>query len=69
MKDKEFFLKMLSTMFWSYDSEPSVEVIWIANEMLDWLELELNIQLNVRFTEDSQKQFNYDNVIKTINNI
>jgi len=65
MKNKDLFLQSIDTLFWSFGSEPPAEVIWGANELLDWYEKEYNVQLNIRFDEDCE---NYNEVIETIKN-
>ena len=65
MKNKDLFLEAINTLFWSFGSEPPAEVIWGANELLDWYEKEYNVVLNVRFDEDCE---NYNEVIEVIKN-
>lgn len=67
MKEKELFLEALSTLFWSWGSEPPAEVIWGANELIDWYEKEYNVKINERFTEDIDLLAEqYDKVIKEL---
>jgi hypothetical protein len=65
MKNKDLFLAAIDTLFWSFGSEPPAEVIWGANELLDWYEKEYNVVLNIRFDEDCE---NYNEVIEVIKN-
>lgn len=52
MKNRDKFIAVLETMFWSFGSEPPPEVIWAANELLEWVEDEFGLTLELRFTED-----------------
>lgn len=52
MKKPEFFIKALETLFWSFGSEPPAEVIWGANDMLEWMENEYQIEIKSEFKED-----------------
>ncbi len=66
MKNKELFIKALSTLFFSFGSNAPSEVFWGANEMLDWYEAEYNITLGIRFEdsngEDIEEVSNFDDV-------
>lgn len=52
MKEKELFLKALSTLFYSWGSDTPAEVFWGCNELLDWYEKEHGVTLGVRFDEE-----------------
>jgi len=66
MKNKSDFIKALSTLFYSWGSDAPAEVIWGANELLDWYEKEYNVTLGIRFEEDSEDGDNYEDVIQAI---
>lgn len=69
MREKESFIKALDTLFWSFGSEPPSEVIWGANELLEWFEKEYSVKLS-RFTEDDRTIADgYDKVIDEIRNL
>jgi len=71
MKNKEAFIKALSTLFHSWGSDTPPEVIWGANELLEWFELEFEVKLNIRFLEEGEPEYegNYDKVIEAIQNL
>lgn len=64
MKNKSDFVKALNTLFFSWGSEAPNEVIWGANELLDWYEKEYNVNLDIRFEEPWAE--NFDDVIQAI---
>lgn len=67
MKDKELFIKSLSTLFFSWGSDTPDEVFWGANELLTWFESEYNVTLGIEFERDEQTwETNYDDVIAAI---
>lgn len=68
MKNKKEFIKALGTLFYSWGSDTPSEVIWGANDLLDWYELEFNVSLDIRFLEDQDGCgcSNYDMVIASI---
>ena len=68
MKNKELFLKALQTLFYSWGGDTPSEVIWGANELLEWFEKEYNVLIKERFVEDSMIGSNYDAVIEEIKN-
>jgi hypothetical protein len=69
MKNKEAFINSLSTLFFSWGSDTPSEVIWGANDLLDWFESEYNVTLNIRFEESQLCGCdNYDDVIDAIRN-
>ena len=63
MKYKEMFIKSLNCLFFSWGGDTPHEVIWGANDLLDWYEKEYNVSLEIRFNEE-----NFDEVIEVINN-
>ena len=65
MLNKELFVKALSGLFFSWGGDTPPEVIWGANDLLDWFEKEYNVQLNIRFEEG---ETNYNEVIEAIMN-
>lgn len=68
MKNKEAFINSLSTLFFSWGSDTPSEVMWGANDILDWFEAEYSVKLGIRF-EESQTTCgcdNYDDVIDAI---
>jgi hypothetical protein len=70
MKNKNLFINALNTLFWSFGSEPPEEVIWGANELLNWFEIEYNVKLQNRFTEDPfTMEDNFEKVIQEINSL
>ena len=70
MKNKELLIKTINTMFWSWGSEPQNEVLWAGNELLEWIEVEFNVKLNIRFErDDNTNEINFDDVIDIIRNI
>jgi hypothetical protein len=69
MKNKELFIKALNTLLWSWGSDAPAEVVWGANELLEWYETEYNVALNARLNEDPMKIENsYKKVVQSINN-
>ena len=50
MKNKEGLINALSTLFWSFGSEPPAEVIWGANDLIDWIEKEFGVKIENRFS-------------------
>jgi hypothetical protein len=66
MKEKDLFIKALSTLFFYWGSEAPAEVFWGANDLLDWFEKEYNVQLGIRFDEENPD--NYNDVIEAIKN-
>lgn len=70
MKEKELFIKSLNTLLSSWGSDTPCEVIWGANELLEWYELEYNVKLNIRFVEVSEPDYegNFEKVIESIKN-
>lgn len=69
MREKESFIKALNTLFWSFGSEPPSEVIWGANELLEWFEKEYSVRLS-RFTEDDRTiSSDFNKVIEEIRNL
>lgn len=66
MKEKNFFIKALDSLFYSWGGETPPEVFWGCNDLLDWFEQEYDVKLNIRFDEESPS--NYDDVIKAIRN-
>jgi hypothetical protein len=70
LKNKEAFVNSLSTLFFSWGSDTPQEIIWGANELLNWFESEYNVALNIRFKESPIAGCdNYDDVIETIRKI
>ena len=65
MKEKKLFIKNLNTLFFSWGMDTPDEVIWGANELLDWFEKEYGVIINNRFKEMGE---NFDDVIKDILN-
>lgn len=69
MKNKQEFIKALSTLFYSWGSDAPDEVFWGANELLEWYEKEFNVQLNIVFERDEDTwEDNYEDVIQAILN-
>lgn len=66
MKYKDKFIKALGTLFFSWEGDTPPEVVWGANELLEWFETEYNVQLGIRFQEEEP---NYDEVIAAINQL
>lgn len=67
MKNKEGLIKSLSTLFWSFGSEPPAEVIWGANDLIDWIEKEFGVKIENRFSEDPDDMHqDYEAVIEEI---
>lgn len=66
MQKVDMFLAAIDTLFWSGGSEPMPEIIWGANDLLDWFEAEYDVKLNMRFTEDCE---NYKEVVAQIQNV
>jgi len=66
MIEKEKFISALSTLFWSWGGDTPSEVIWGANELLEWFEKEHNVKLGVEFEEGNEDAFNYNQVIEAI---
>jgi len=55
-------------MFWSWGSEPKDEVLWAANELLEWIEKEFNVELNIRFERNEKTyEINFQEVISVMN--
>lgn len=70
MKEKELFIKALNTLFWSFGSEPPAEVIWGANDLLEWVEVEYGVKLKNRFSEDLDTMGDdFEAVIEEIENL
>lgn len=70
MKEKELFIKVLNTLFWSFGSEPPAEVIWGANDLLEWVEVEYGVKLKNRFSEDLDTMADdFEAVIEEIENL
>ena len=67
MIHKQKFIKALGTLFYSWGSEAPAEVIWGANDLLEWFESEYSVSLGQRFEEDIANNMNYDAVINAIN--
>ena len=69
MRNIELFVNALNTLFWSFGSEPPVEVIWGANDLLVWFEAEYGVQLENRFSEDlNTMSDDFNKVIEEIKN-
>ena len=67
ISQKEMFVKSLDTFFWSWCSDTPTEVLWGANELLDWYEKEFNLSLGIRFERDEKTyDTNYNAVIEAI---
>lgn len=67
MKNKQSFINALSTLFWSFGSEPPAEVIWGANDLIDWVEKEFVVKIENRFSEDLDDMHqSYEAVIEEI---
>jgi hypothetical protein len=65
----ELFINALNTLFHAWGSEAPSEVIWGANELLDWYEKEFNVNLNIRFNEEHiDNDFDFNEVIDAIRN-
>ena len=70
MKEKELFIKALNTLFWSFGSEPPAEVVWGANDLLEWVEVEYGVKLKNRFSEDLDTMGDdFEAVIEEIENL
>lgn len=72
MKNKELFLKALSTLCYSWGSDTPVEVVWAFNELLDWYEQEYNVTCPYRLLEndnaETKEQSSYYKIIEWYNN-
>ena len=66
MKDVNKFIASLSTLFYSWGSDTPPEVYWGCNELLDWFEQEFDVEIGMRFDEET---YNYEDVIKKIKDI
>ena len=62
--NKQKFVDALETLFHSWGSDTPPEVFWGCNELLDWYELEFNVNLGIRFDEENPD--NFDDVIDAI---
>lgn len=62
MRQKELFIKALSTLLFSWGGDPPPESVWAGNELLDWYEREYNVQLNERLIEEEGEGTNFDAV-------
>jgi hypothetical protein len=70
MKNKELFFQALNTLFWSFGGGPPAEVIWGANDLLEWFETEYNVKLQNRFSEDPMTMAeDFQKVIEEINSL
>lgn len=55
MKSKVKFLRTLRNLLFSWGGDTPREAYWTANELLEWLESEFDIQLEFKFEYDSDK--------------
>jgi hypothetical protein len=67
MREKNFFIKALDCLFYSWGGDTPSEVFWGCNDLLEWFEQEYKVKLNIRFDEGNPNS-NYDDVIKAIRN-
>lgn len=65
MKNKDKFIKSISTLFHTWGGDTPSEVFWGCNDLLEWYEQEYNVVLGVRFDEENP---NYEEVIQAIKN-
>lgn len=63
--NKEMFINALSGLFYSWGSDTPPEVFWGCNQLLDWYDIEFDVQLNIRFNEENP---NVDEVLEAIRN-
>jgi len=66
MKNPKKLIKVLDTMFYSWGGDTPEEIIWSANELLDWLEIEFNLKILIRFEIDEGYCSNYEDVINVL---
>jgi len=59
MKEKVKFKQAIETILYSWGGDTPSEAIWAANELLDWLEMEYNIKIELRFAEIDGERDNY----------
>lgn len=65
--DVEGFIRALETLLHSWSSDTPPEVIWGLNELLNWYEIEYDVQLP-RFDEPLEGDMDPDEVIEAIRN-
>lgn len=66
MKNKELFLKAVSTLLYSWGGDTPPEATWGLNDLLKWYEAEYNVKLGVKFTEVGSKESTDNEVIAAI---
>lgn len=66
IKNKSLFIRAIGTLFFSGGGDPSPEIFWGVNDLLDWYEKEFNVELNVRFDERMRDDDWYSKVIDAI---
>lgn len=66
MKKKEKFLNAIEGLFNYWGSDAPPEAYWVGNDLLEWYEKEFDVELNIRFNEESQ---NFEDVIEQIKKI
>lgn len=65
MKNKELFIKALTTLLYSWGGETPPDAIWAANDFLKWYEAEYNVTLPDNFDVDGS---NHEQVFAALEN-
>jgi hypothetical protein len=71
MKEKELFIKAISTLFHTWGGDTPAEAVWAGNDLLVWYEKEYNVTLGIEFVEpygDIDYGIRYNEVIEAIRN-